>query len=105
MSDRDLNPPERIYLLVGEPEVGGAIDPFYGEATWHYERLEDTDVEYVRADRIAVLRAEVERYRTALAATQVALDIHWLDEVTGSSAEAYGIVRDALKPPSDEEVQ
>ncbi len=51
------------------------------------------------------LQAEVERYRTALAATQVALDIHWLDDVTGSSAEAYGIVRDALKSPTDEEAK
>lgn len=72
---------ERIYL---QPGTGD-------DATWCQDRINDDDIEYVRADLYAAAQAEIERLEDAL------LDIKELAELGGRySAKAGWVAEQAL---------
>ena len=50
-----MRTPERIYLQVSPEDVEEPQDLDSGEVTWCEDRQNDSDVEYVRTDRIAAL--------------------------------------------------
>jgi hypothetical protein len=57
MSDEEtkiINAPERIWLQVGDDFEPGEVD-FSGleGVTWCQDNISDTDIEYVRSDRVA----------------------------------------------------
>ena len=53
------NAPERIYLQI-DPDATDPTDEFlFDGVTWCQDKVNETDVEYVRADEIDRLRAEV----------------------------------------------
>ena len=56
---------ERIYLQVRDIE-GNLVDPSFGDLTWCADQINDTDIEYVRADLFAALRAQNEQLIAAL---------------------------------------
>ena len=52
---------ERIYLQVRDEE-GRAINPIDGEITWCQDRINDSDVEYIRADLlVGLLDGQIEK--------------------------------------------
>lgn len=59
-----MEAPEKIYLQWPEqeaPEGSSELDPVY--ITWCQDRIETSDVEYIRKDLFDALRADAERYR------------------------------------------
>lgn len=59
-----METPEKIYLQWPDqepPEGSSELDPVY--ITWCQDRIETSDVEYIRKDLFDALRADAERYR------------------------------------------
>ena len=62
-------PPETIYLQCNDDDgnyIGGDPDI---EVTWCADAINDSDTEYVRADKLSELEAENARLKAALEAT------------------------------------
>jgi len=60
--------PERIYLQRDEYCVGEECGPHGSETTWSADRINDGDVEYVRADIANRLREQLRRARSCMEA-------------------------------------
>lgn len=61
MRPRIVNAPERIWLQVGCDDEVGEIDwkeLSHPDVSWCAERIDNTDIEYVRADLLATVRRE-----------------------------------------------
>ena len=54
-------PPKEIYLQLGEDDEK-AVEWFDG-ATWCQDKINDTDVKYIRADLVVIPLTKVEKYR------------------------------------------
>lgn len=58
--------PEEIYLVIDGVEPRDTFKDCH-DVTWEAEQINDNDVKYIRADKIAALEADAARYRLAIA--------------------------------------
>lgn len=68
------NAPERIYLQIDPNGTDPTEEFLIDGATWCQDKINESDVEYVRADEIDRLRAEVAELRTILRQVRTDMD-------------------------------
>lgn len=54
--------PEEIYLVIEGVEPGDTFKDCH-DVTWEAEQINDNDVKYIRADKLAAQEADAARYR------------------------------------------
>ena len=57
--------PEEIYLVIEGVEPGDTFKDCH-DVTWEAEQINDNDVKYIRADKLAALEADAARLREAM---------------------------------------
>lgn len=92
-AQRLADAPERIWLQVCDD--AGCVESFaeHDGVTWCQHRINDTDIEYVRAERIAALEQALEQAREAMEEMQYART----DKAERLTAEALRKIKEVRK--------
>ena len=95
--------PEEIYLVIEGVEPGDTFKDCH-DVTWEAEQINDNDVKYIRADKLAALEADAARMKDALLQIKEMTDAegdedtYRLDDPEGCFDMVFAVAEKAIKP-------